>query len=744
MSDHLTQIQIESHGRRPSPAEAGTDEIMTHQSAHYSALDRGTRQIYCRNLSGPLFLFLFSGLALIAVAPTIGARAPGRRPYSTQEAVRRPAGAGDEREVRPLEPGQSVKRELTGGQRHIYQIKLRADQFLKVIVEQQGIDVVAQVLGPDGAQILEVDSESRLRGQEQASLAPEAAGDYRLIVKPKQDRAAAGRYEIWIDELRAATEDDRALQEASKLLKEYVKLQGEGQHDEAMPLVERSLEIREKILGPDHRDVAAALNALANTYWNKGEYAKAEPLYLRALTIFEKALGPEDPRVAITLNNLAALYWNKGEYVKAEPFAERALAIMERAFGREHPNVAMAVNCLAIIHSSRGDYAKAEPLVGRALAIWERTLGPEHPNVGVALSNLANVFYNEGEFAKAETLYQRALAILEKTLGREHDEVAAILNNLALAYLDKGEYEKAEPLYRRALTIREKALGMEHPKVGFLLGNLANLYRNKGEYAEAESLYRRTIAIFEKALGPQHPYLANSLNDLAVLYAAKGDGAQAIELQSHANEIAEYNLTLNLGAGSERQKLAYLAFSARQTDFTFWLHSQIAPDDPQALKLAFTTLLRQKGRALDAMTDTIATLRRHAMPQDQKLFDQLIEARSKLASLIFKESDASNLDTYRIRFSPLEEKIENLESELGAHCAEFRAHAQPVTLSAVRSSLPAGGALIEFALYTPQEPRTGKRRPPRYLVYLLTAQGRPKWMDLGDVSLIDRAVDVWR
>jgi hypothetical protein len=135
----------------------------------------------------------------------------------------------------------------------------------------------------------------------------------------------------------------------------------------------------------------------------------------------------------------------------------------------------------------------------------------------------------------------------------------------------------------------------------------------------------------------------------SVLYAAKGDGAQAVELQSHANDIAEYNLTLNLGAGSERQKLAYMAFSEKQTDFTFLLHSQIAPDDPQALKLAFTTLLRQKGRALDAMTDTIATLRRHATPQDQKLFDQLIEARSQLASLILKESDASNLDTYRIQ-----------------------------------------------------------------------------------------------
>jgi len=547
--------------------------------------------------------------------------------------------------------------------------------------------------------------------------------------------------------LRAATEDDRALQEAGKLLKEFVKLQGAAKHDEAMPLVERSLEIRERILGPDHRDVAATLHALASILWNKGEYAKAEPLYQRALTIFEGALSPEDPRIAITLNSLAALYWNKGDYVKAEPLAQRALAVMERAFGREHPNVAMVVNSLAILHSARGDYAKAEPLFWRALAIWERTLGPENPNVGTALNNLAIIFYDEGEYAKAEPLYQRALAIREKTLGRESPEVVAILNNLANVYLDKGEYGKAKPLYERALAIREKALGPEHPKVAVLLNNLATLYRNKGAYAEAEPQYRRALAIYEKALGPQHPSISASLNELAVLCAARGDIVRAVESQSRANDIAEYNLTLNLGAGSERQKLAYLAFYEKQTGFTFLLHSQIAPEDPQALKLAFTTLLRQKGRALDAMTDTVAALRRHATPQDQKLFDQLIEARSRLASLIHKESDTANLETYRPRLGPLEEKIENLEAELSARSVEFRAHARPVTLSAVQSAMPAGSALIEFALYTPQEPRTGKRTPPRYLAYLLAAHAQPKWpkwVDLGEAAPIDRAVDAWR
>lgn len=666
---------------------------------------------------------------------------------SAQEAARRSESAGDEQDARPLEPGRVVKRDLTGGQKHAYRVKLLADQFLKATVEQLGIDVMVQASGPDNGpenQLWEFDAESRPTGREQISLIAKTAGDYRIVVQSKKGKTISGSYEIRIDEIRAAGENDRALQDARKMFKESVKLMGAGKYDEAAPLVERALEVRERLQGPDHYDVAATLNILASVYRQRSEYARAAPLYERSLSIFERILEPDDARIAISLNNLAGLYWDQSDYVRAEPLARRSLEIAERALGSEHPNVAMIANTLATLYSSRGDFAKAAPLFERSLAIWERTFGPEHPNVGVALSNLANIYHSEGQYAKAESSYKRALAMREKALGPEHAEVAATLNNLAITYMDSGEYAKAEPIYQRALAIREKTLGPEHPRVGFLLSNLATLYGYMGEPAKSEPLYERARAILEKALGPHHPNLANTLNDMAVFYALKGEIARSVEIQTRANEIAEYHLMRNLAGGSERQKLAYLAFAEKQTDFTFLLHNRIAPNDSQALDLAFTTLLRQKGRGLDAMTDTIAALRRHAEPRDQQLFDRLIEARSQLASLILKESEAANLDAYRSRLGPLEEKIENLEAELSARSARFRAQTQPVTLSAVQSALPADSALIEYAIHTPRDPRTGKRESPRYLVYLLTPQGSTKFADLGEAAPIDRAVESWR
>ncbi len=51
-----------------------------------------------------------------------------------------------------------------------------------------------------------------------------------------------------------------------------------------------------------------ALNNLAGLYDDQGRYAEAEPLYKRSLAIREKALGPDHPDVATALNNLAELY----------------------------------------------------------------------------------------------------------------------------------------------------------------------------------------------------------------------------------------------------------------------------------------------------------------------------------------------------------------------------------------------------------------------------------------------------
>ncbi|CAN0249525.1 unnamed protein product, partial [Ectocarpus sp. 13 AM-2016] len=77
----------------------------------------------------------------------------------------------------------------------------------------------------------------------------------------------------------------------------------QGKYAEAEPLYERSQAVQEKVLGPEHSDVATSLNNRAGLLESQGKYDEADALYLRAIEIGEKTLGPDHPDLATRLNN---------------------------------------------------------------------------------------------------------------------------------------------------------------------------------------------------------------------------------------------------------------------------------------------------------------------------------------------------------------------------------------------------------------------------------------------------------
>ena len=82
-----------------------------------------------------------------------------------------------------------------------------------------------------------------------------------------------------------------------------------------------------KAYGPDHPDIAQALNNLAALYGRQGRNSLAEQFYKRSVATFEKTLGPNHPDLAGVLDNLAALYKDQGRYADAEQAFRRSKAI---------------------------------------------------------------------------------------------------------------------------------------------------------------------------------------------------------------------------------------------------------------------------------------------------------------------------------------------------------------------------------------------------------------------------------
>jgi len=320
-----------------------------------------------------------------------------------------------------------------------------------------------------------------------------------------------------------------------------------GQYEEALPLYQRSLHLREVVCGPQHPAVARALHNLASLLKAGGWYEEAQKMYERALQIREAALGVAHPLVAESISSLAGLLRLTGKELEFDAVCERALQIRavllettadpeageseglpwedqaETARGGKascDSHSACTLSSLAQLFSDMGNYEEAAPLFERSLALREKALGATHVDVATSLNNLAVLLRKQGRYDEALPLYERSLAILTKTLGPDHPNVASALNNLAGLLKNQGRVMEAVPHYKRSLAIFERSLGGFHPNVAVLLVNMAQLYLSQGIYKDAKLLYERALVIKAKMLGADHPETTKLQSNLAAVSSA--------------------------------------------------------------------------------------------------------------------------------------------------------------------------------------------------------------------------------
>ncbi|MFH7245099.1 MAG: tetratricopeptide repeat protein [Spirulina sp.] len=589
-----------------------------------------------------------------------------------------------------------------------------------------------------------------------------------------------GRYQLTVQPGTTA-DVDRAelLAEATLLNTQGIELYQEGRYGEAEPLYQESLVIRREQLGNRHPDVATGLNNLASLYHAQGRYGEAESLAQEALSIHREQLGESHPSVATSLNNLASLYHAQGRYREAELLFQESLTIVHEQLGDRHPNIASSLNNLALLYRAQGRYGEAEPLFQKSLEIWREQLGDRHPHVATSLNNLTLLYQAQGRYGEAESLAQEALSIRREQLGDRHPHVATSLISLASLYQAQGRYGEAESLAQEALSIRREQLGDRHPYVANSLNNLATLYQYQGRYGEAESLaqeslsirrghpdvafdlnnlallyvaqgrygeaeplFQESLSIWREQLGDRHPHVANSLKNLAGFYHDQSNIERALTYFQQGLAIEETNLSLNLAIGSDDRKRAYIATISNTTDAAISLHLQSAATNPTAARLALTTVLRRKGRVLDAVTDTQQLLRQNLSADLAPLLDEFTAVQTQLAAQLYAGLDDQDPEVYRTRIDDLRQEVNRLENELSRLSAAFRVETEPVEIESVQALIPADAALVELVQYRPFNPAASQAErwgQPRYAAYILHRSGDPKWVDLGDAEAIDTA-----
>lgn len=645
-----------------------------------------------------------------------------------------------------LTRGTTIERELSGGQTHSYQLSLTEAQYLYVVVDQRGIDVVLVLFSPEGKKLSELDSPNGENGPEELRIIVTRSGNYRLDVQAFETYGPTRRYRVDVKELRQATENDRAeiskreLLELERNRSNIWRLSSQGRFTEATRLAERALEIRIRNSGPQHRDVAVAFADLAELYIKKGDYIRGEELLERGLTIVEQSEGTTHPDCTRFLVYLSILHSWKADYVRAERLLEHAVKIAESKFS-ENPNILVSFSVLATVYVDEGKFLKAEDVIKRSLAIRERVYGPESVEVAANLGDLAHLYERQEKYVEAELFLKRTIEMQRKAVGSNSKLVVDSMVSLANLYTLTGQYSRAQSLLEEASSIKEKTVGSEE----VLLYPWSFWYLKQGNHIQAEAFSKRAAVDLEKRLGLDHPSTTTALNRLAVIYAARNDVDATLATLARTVESRERVLSLMLTTGSEEQKRIYMSTLAGETARTVSLNTQEAPQSKEATTLAFTTVLRRKGRVSDAMLNQFTLLNRHLQPEARTLHGELVAARAQLAALVF-DSTAITAESRQAR-ERLKQYIEKIESELAKRSVQFAVQSTPVTVDRVRRAIPETAALIEFVKYRSfkVDPTGGQRwGSMHYAAYVLLSGSEPTVVELGEAEPIEKAVTHFR
>lgn len=548
-----------------------------------------------------------------------------------------------------LELHHPLEREMPAAGEDAYTVRLEAGEYLHVVVEQMGIDVVVSIVGPDGSKLADADSPNGDFGPERLSWIARASGDYSIrVAAGGEPSAVKPRYRIEVTAIRSPSADDRrrlsaeadlraaanshqdltAIPGYRKLAKTWRALNDgyqEGWCYVEMAIILEDAKQRRMALAEDRRALAllraakdragegAVLNHIGVLYDGLGEYRKAVPYYERALPLL-RMVGDRATE-ASALTNAAQVYASYGPVGKAIEYLQASLTL--RLAIHDADGEAITRTTLGTLYRDQGDNRRAMEQLTGALNVVQNPA-----RRAIALTQLAFLHGQTAHLDEALECLQKAAAI-HQGAGDKAGEIAT-RHNIARVYVDLGAYREAldislgvvkdlgdDPRSAAALEL----LGQERSALGDQKGALLNFdaglahalkydaatradllnskgvaYTHMGQTGKALACFRRAL----KLAGDWRIMEGVALANAGAAYSRGGDAARALNYLERAL-VVQQAVEDRVGEAGTLHELGALYGKLHSTEAAIWL-------DKRAIDIVQS--IRRDNRSLPAKLKT--------------------------------------------------------------------------------------------------------------------------------------------
>lgn len=380
-----------------------------------------------------------------------------------------------------------------------------------------------------------------------------------------------------VQKLSLETFGGESSQFATALFQAARALHAAGNYDEAEHRYRQTLELRRRILGNEHVDVAYCLNHLGWLLQQSEQPKAAQLLHEEAISILRKVFGEQHLEYAYAISNLGLSLQKQSQLTQAEPLLSQALTIYRQVQGEKHPDYASGLNNLAVLHMSQERLAQAESEMREAIGIlraWPTTRGLD---LAQYLTNLGDILQRRQRHVDSESSLAEALTLLKSILGPDHPQTlqtATMLARSVKSIQSEGIDRSSTPLVELVAEVKLGDSSAEIPE-GRQAGTITVSGKNQlGRYFEAIGDHDRAVEVFRQVLetrisqlGTNNPRTAEARNELILSLDRRAKfKLESDQLTAASHDWKEAESLMVVALGPDAWQLSKLRIPLKELD----------------------------------------------------------------------------------------------------------------------------------------------------------------------------------
>jgi tetratricopeptide (TPR) repeat protein len=365
-----------------------------------------------------------------------------------------------------------------------------------------------------------------------------------------------------------------------------------GRYQEALSMLEDLVPRLTSRFGPDNPNTLAAMNGLAETYHALGRVDETVRLHETGFRLRKAKWGLNNFDTVTSMVNLGNAYKDAGRLAEGLPLLEEALKLRKSTLGADNPATLSSITGLGVAYQVAGRFDDALPLLKESLERRREKLGPQHPVTLQSMEYLAALQRQMGNLNEAIPLLEETVKLRTAIVGPNHPNTLSSMNNLALAYQAANRLDDALPLFIRTVELAKTVRGLDHPQTQHYLHCLAGAYQAAGRPREAVNLYEQELALRKSMLGPTHPTTLKAM----------------VNLSSTLERAREYDQ-----AAEQRQELVALTkekYGAQSVEAAVELNN-----------LGHNLLVQKRHADAELVTREALAIREKLIPDDWRVFE---------------------------------------------------------------------------------------------------------------------------